>query len=217
MEPGLADEQVFTGTVDTGGSQIIDVVWTRGSNTAHSAGATVVDYVTGTVINMITKGILVGHNQDGTHKALVAPSATLSGNASIGGTLGVTGASTMSSLVTSGNITVGGKSSSAVQSISSSSTLTPDMDNYNNGECTALATNTTVAAPSGSPADGQWYTLTITASGGTRTIGWNATYVPLGAGVVLPTSLASGKTAVISFRYSDARSRMEVLGVAVEG
>lgn len=68
IEPGLAKEQTFTGTVDTAGTQITGVVWTRNSNAAHSGGVTIVDYVTGTGHNMFTKGLLVAHNQDGTHK-----------------------------------------------------------------------------------------------------------------------------------------------------
>lgn len=69
IEPGEANEQVFTGTVDTGGSQVTGVVWTRGADVLHPIGATVVDYVTGTGVNMMTKGMLVEHNQDGTHKS----------------------------------------------------------------------------------------------------------------------------------------------------
>lgn len=68
IEPGLTKEQTFTGTVDTGGAQITGVKWTRGSNADHSAGVSVVDYVTGTGHNMMTKGMLVSHNQDGTIK-----------------------------------------------------------------------------------------------------------------------------------------------------
>jgi len=61
-------KQTFTGVVDTSGSQITNVVWTAGSNTTHALGATVVDYATATHISMMSKGILVDHNQDGTHK-----------------------------------------------------------------------------------------------------------------------------------------------------
>ena len=35
------------------------------SNQTHTAGATVVDYATATHISMVSKGILVEHNQDG--------------------------------------------------------------------------------------------------------------------------------------------------------
>lgn len=69
IEPGETKEQTFTGTVDTSGVQITNVVWTRGTNVDHSAGVTVVDYVTGTGNNMVTKGILVHTDQDGTLKA----------------------------------------------------------------------------------------------------------------------------------------------------
>jgi hypothetical protein len=68
IEPGTSGkEQTFTGLTDTAGSQITNVIWTRGTNTSHSAGVTVVDYVSGTAHNMTTKGILVEHSQDGTH------------------------------------------------------------------------------------------------------------------------------------------------------
>lgn len=81
IEPGLTKQQVFTGTVDVPGVQIINVVYTRGSNAAHSAGVTIVDYVTGTGHNMLSKGLLVSHNQDGTMIAslpLTTPKVTTS-------------------------------------------------------------------------------------------------------------------------------------------
>ena len=69
-------KQAFTGTVDTAGVQITNVVWTEGSNQTHTAGATVVDYATATHISMVSKGILVEHNQDGTHSDITADSIT---------------------------------------------------------------------------------------------------------------------------------------------
>lgn len=76
IEPGGAKEQTFTGTVDTAGAQITGVKWTRGTNADHTAGVTIVDYVSGTGNNMITKGILVEHNQDGTHDEALIQSRT---------------------------------------------------------------------------------------------------------------------------------------------
>lgn len=79
IEPGLTKQQTFTGTVDTSGAQITGVVWTRGTNADHTAGVTIVDYVSGTGHNMMTKGISVGHNQNGTHKTnlpLTSPKIT---------------------------------------------------------------------------------------------------------------------------------------------
>lgn len=80
VEPGLTNEQCFTGTVDTAGTQITNVVWTKGTNVGHNAGSTVVDYVTSTTVGMISKGILVEHNQDGTHSDITATSLSVTAN-----------------------------------------------------------------------------------------------------------------------------------------
>jgi hypothetical protein len=69
IEPGLPNEQEFTGTVDTAGVQITGVKWTDGTDVDHTAGVTIVDYVAATDWNMNTKGLLVSHDQDGTLKA----------------------------------------------------------------------------------------------------------------------------------------------------
>ena len=69
-------KQTFTGVIDTSGVQVTGVIWTAGTNVAHASGATVVDYATATHISMITKGLLVEHDQDGTHGAVTATSVT---------------------------------------------------------------------------------------------------------------------------------------------
>lgn len=71
-----AKKQTFTGVVNTAGLSITSVVWTAGTNQNHALGATVVDYATATHISMISKGLAVAHNQNGTHKTsmvLVTP------------------------------------------------------------------------------------------------------------------------------------------------
>jgi len=65
IEPAGEKQQVFTGTVDLGNSQITNVKWTRGDNVEHVDGVTIVDYDTGTAFNMVTAGILEAHGQDG--------------------------------------------------------------------------------------------------------------------------------------------------------
>jgi hypothetical protein len=62
-------KQTFTGIIDTSGIQVTSVVWTAGTNQTHAGGATVVDYATATHIAMMSKGILVHADQDGTLKA----------------------------------------------------------------------------------------------------------------------------------------------------
>ncbi len=78
-----AKKQTFTGTIDTGGVQVTDVVWTAGTNQTHAAGATVVDYATATHISMMTKGLLVEHAQTGLHT--LTSSATITSSKVITG------------------------------------------------------------------------------------------------------------------------------------
>lgn len=63
-------KQAFTGVIDTAGSQVTGVVWTEGTNVAHSSGATVVDYETATHWALYSKGLLVQHTQAGAHTAI---------------------------------------------------------------------------------------------------------------------------------------------------
>lgn len=65
----VTKKQTFTGIIDTSGVQLTSVVWTAGTNQTHAGGATVVDYATATHIAMMSKGILVHSDQDGTLKA----------------------------------------------------------------------------------------------------------------------------------------------------
>lgn len=65
----ITKKQTFTGIIDTAGVQVTSVVWTAGTDQTHAGGATVVDYATATHIAMMSKGILVHADQDGTLKA----------------------------------------------------------------------------------------------------------------------------------------------------
>lgn len=91
IEPGATKQQVFTGVVNTGSSSVTGVKWTRGTNADHAAGVTIVDYVTGTDHNMMTKGILVEHDQDGTHKDVTADSLVVAGTTTLTGSVAING------------------------------------------------------------------------------------------------------------------------------
>jgi hypothetical protein len=72
VEPSnTTNKQVVTGTVDTAGVRLTGAVWTEGTNVGHSSGSTVADYVAATHMAMLTKGLLVVHNQDGTIKPAI--------------------------------------------------------------------------------------------------------------------------------------------------
>jgi hypothetical protein len=209
IEPGEANEQVFTGTVDTGGSQIVDVVWTRGANVVHPIGATVVDYVTGTAINMITKGILVSHNQDGTFKAISAPSMTLTGNAAVGGTLAVTGNTTLN------GVTLTSRTVPSLQTMTSGATLTPNSTTYSIAECAALGINTTLANPTGTPVNGQVLVIRLKDDGTARTIAYGTDYANI-SGLDSLTTTVANKWSVICCMYSTVASKWQIVSISTE-
>lgn len=83
IEPGTANEQTVIGTKS--GTSMVNCVWTEGTNQPHAAGSTAVDYVSATQQSAQTKGTLVGHNQDGTHKPFaesgIVPTAAIQNGA----------------------------------------------------------------------------------------------------------------------------------------
>lgn len=143
VEPGVTGkEQTFTGTVDTSGSQVTGVVWTRGANVDHAAGVTVVDYVTGTHHNIMTKGMLIAHNQDGTHRNGATYSAAVLTNqptitdftnahhthANSAGGAQLTGSSALvNSTVTADKLATGAATASVLTSQTSASTSYTDL------------------------------------------------------------------------------------------
>lgn len=76
-----------------------------------------------------------------------------------------------------------------VASITSSATITPTGDTVDQYEVTALATGATVAAPSGTPTDGQKLIIRIKDNGTSQTLTWTTTSGAYRAvAVVLPTA-----------------------------
>lgn len=94
----------------------------------------------------------------------------------------------------------------------SASTITPDADSHNVYTVTALATNPTFAAPSGTPADGQILIIRIKDNGTSRTITWNSIY-RAGTDITLPTSTTISKTMYLQFAYNDADSKWDFIGL----
>lgn len=109
-------------------------------------------------------------------------------------------------------------SSNVVEEITtttSSSTPTPTGGSLRNFfTVTALATNPTFAAPSGSPANGNILTIRIKDNGTGRTLAWNAIYRAVG--VTLPTTTTANKTVYVGARYNSADSKWDVIAVATE-
>lgn len=69
VEPGTTNEATFTGEKASSPARFINCVWTEGNlGVGHASGVTITDYDSATHLAMMTKGIKVSHNQDGTLK-----------------------------------------------------------------------------------------------------------------------------------------------------
>lgn len=91
----------------------------------------------------------------------------------------------------------------SMQVVTSSATVTPNANNDDGVDITAQAVNLTLAAPSGTPFNGQFLTIDILDNSTTRTLTYNAIYV-VADGVTLPTDTVSGKLLTIYCRFKNS-------------
>ena len=89
-----------------------------------------------------------------------------------------------------------------VQSVTSAATVTPNASSNDLVDITAQAVALTLAAPSGTPVNGQVIEIRIKDNGVVRAITWNAIYRAFG--LALPTSTTAGKTIYASCVYNSA-------------
>ena len=104
-----------------------------------------------------------------------------------------------------------------ITTTASSSTPTPTGGSLRNFfTITALAAGATFAAPSGTPADGNYLTIRILDNGTARSLAWNAIYRDGYTGyVTLPTTTILGKTMYVGFRYNGADSKWDLVSVQI--
>lgn len=94
----------------------------------------------------------------------------------------------------------------------SAATITPTGDAIlNTYTVTALATNPTFAAPSGTASDQNEIRLRITDNGTSRTLTWNAIYDE-GSDIALPTATVVNETMYLLFVYNSATSKWQLIG-----
>jgi len=99
-------------------------------------------------------------------------------------------------------------------STSSTSSITPDLNSFDQYCVNAQAVTLTINAPTGTLADSQKLIFRILDNGTSRTINWNATYTPIG--VVLPTATTISKTTYVGCTYNLAATRWDVIAVATQ-
>ena len=99
-------------------------------------------------------------------------------------------------------------------SSASTATLTPDISSFDQYNLTAQAVGLTVAAPTGTPVDGNRLIIRILDNGTGQTISWNATYTVIG--VTLPTTTTANKMVYVGCIYNSTNTRWDVVAVATQ-
>jgi len=95
-----------------------------------------------------------------------------------------------------------------------SGSLTPTGDTADVFTMLGLTGGITVAAPSGTPTDGQKLILRIKDNGSSRTVSWNAIYTAFNTGLIGATT--AGKTHVYGMIYNSSTSKWDVVAYALE-
>lgn len=101
-----------------------------------------------------------------------------------------------------------------VSSTTSTATLTPDISAFDQYNLTAQAAGLTVAAPTGTPVDGNKLIIRILDNGTSQTITWNGTYTAIG--VTLPTATTANKMIYVGCVYNSANTRWDVIAVTTQ-
>ena len=134
------------------------------------------------------------------------------------GTGGVSGSTTViniGSTAAPGVITVNGSYQPLTAATTSGSTITPTAGTTNQYNVTALAVSATIAAPSGTPVDGQKLLIRIKDNGTAQTLTWTTTSGAYRAeGVTLPTTTVASTPLYIGCVYNSQDSYWDVIAVS---
>lgn len=101
-----------------------------------------------------------------------------------------------------------------IGTVASTATLTIDSDATDQYNVTALATGMTIAAPTGTPTDGQKLMIRILDNGTARALTWNAAFRVIAT--VLPTTTVINKTTYVGCVYNVAAAKWDVVGVLTQ-
>jgi hypothetical protein len=165
-------------------------------NTAIQLGNTVT-----TLNNMTYANVTINSVNTTFPNSYLTNSAVTIGNTSV--SLGSTAA------------TVGGlRIDPRVSSVANTATITPNVAAYDIYATTALATTVTIAAPIGTPVDGDKLIFRLLDNGTTQTVTWNSTYTIIG--VTLPTATTANKTSYVGCIYNANGTRWDVVAVTTQ-
>jgi hypothetical protein len=118
----------------------------------------------------------------------------------------------------SGNVTIANKIIPNVQSVASASTITPNANTDTQVSVTALAVPATIAAPSGTPSDGQSLVIRIEDNGTAQALTWTtgSSGAYRAVGITLPTTTVATKVVYVGFKYNSTDLRWDAIALSQE-
>ena len=174
------------------------------------------DVATALAVNVGTAGApVVNGGVLGTPSSGTVTNLTGTASININGTVGATTANTgaFTTLTASTNLS-STRIDPRVSSTASTATLTPDIASFDQYNLTAQAAGLTIAAPTGTPVDGNKLIIRILDNGTARALTWNATYTVVGT--TLPTTTVINKTTYVGCIYNANNTRWDVIAVTTQ-
>lgn len=164
----------------------------------------------GTAGAPVVNGGALGTPSSGTVTNLTG-TASININGTVGATTANTGAFTTLTASTNMSST---RINPRTSSTASTATLTPDISAFDQYNLTAQAAGLTVAAPTGTPVDGNKLIIRILDNGTPQTINWNGTYTVIG--MTLPTTTTANKMIYVGCVYNSTNTRWDVIALATQ-
>lgn len=105
-----------------------------------------------------------------------------------------------------------------IGTVADAATITPTSDDSDQYNVTSLAQSATVAAPSGTPTDGQKLVLRFKDNGTNRALTWTtgSSGSFRAVGITLPTTTTANKTTYVGCIWNAAESRWDAVATATE-
>lgn len=182
---------------------------------SQTSGSVTIGGTTGVTTGTITIGRATVSQTTNIQAGATASGSTKTINIGTGGLSGSTTVITIGSTAAAGVVTINGSIKPlSVTASPAAGTLTPASDTSNQFSYTALTGIYIIAAPSGTPADGQVLILRFKDSGVVATFTWNAIYRIVGT--TLPTTTVAGKTTYVGCKYNSTDTKWDVIAVVQE-
>ena len=177
----------------------------QGNQGATGAGAT---GATGSIANPVSTIFTITNTTSAT--STITGALQVAGGVGIGGKLYVGGDL---SVVAPAAI-VNSRINPRTYTTASITTLTPNISMFDQYNLTAQAEALSVAAPAGTPVDGNRLIFRILDNGTGRALTWDGTYTVIG--VTLPTTTTANKTTYVGCIYNANNTRWDVIAVAIQ-